>query len=115
MFVILEKKKEKIQMSEISEMLEEISASRNKISKITDDNELYHSHFSKFFATLESGTLSEKIKDYFYEEQTFQQDMYVKQNSILNDLEQEIRRNESKVEEMKNSTDEDEADTDEEN
>lgn len=102
-------------MSEISEMLEEISASRNKISKITDDNELYHSHFSKFFETLDSGTLSEKTKEYFYDEQTCQNDLYVKQNSILNDLEQEIRRNESKVEEMKNSTDEDEADTDEEN
>lgn len=59
-------------MSEISEMLEEISAGRNKISKITDDNELYHSHFSRFFETLDSGTLSEKTKEYFYDEQTCQ-------------------------------------------
>lgn len=67
-------------MSEIDKIPEALAESRNRISKITDDNELYHSHFSKFFATLESGTLSEKIKDYFYEEQTFQQDMYVKQD-----------------------------------
>lgn len=100
-------------MREIDKIPEALAESRNRISKITDDNELYHSHFSKFFATLESGTLSEKIKDCFYEEQTFQQDMYVKQNSILSDLEQEIRRSETKAEEMQESTDEGEADKDE--